>query len=373
MNSSNSGFDFWSTYAIDSSNAVSLVARSQDRFASVKNLHSRCELLSQANAFQYKNEARTQHKKIILSRQYNDQHIQSGLEHIRSLGLAPSFTQSQMNVLPLGSFAVQFGFTLEKPWYSKDDIPFYVIDNPVRKDKVFKVPILPASSWKGMLRWSVRMDKGLLTHLESDPKMKRWKDDLQTIRIFGTEKGEQDEIRFRAGRLVTYPTYFDRIGMEMINPHSRKTKAGRNPITYEVVPPSAKGIFSLLYVPFDLIGQSGATIRKESLEDLELMSEAIQTLFLQYGISAKRTVGWGVAKDQFTREESRLLMSGIDLPVKGNHVKRKKPQRVSGLAALKDVDVSRRGNKNATNNDLGFVNFEELKNLVNRYREAANG
>ena len=63
-------------------------------------------------------------------------------------------------------------------------------------------------------------------------------------------------------------TFFDLIDVEVINPHSRKTRAGTHPIYLECVPQGAKGTFSLLYVPFDLIGADKAEIRRQALEDL---------------------------------------------------------------------------------------------------------
>ena len=59
-------------------------------------------------------------------------------------------------------FGIEVSFTLETPWYSKDDRPFHVLDNPVRKDRVFGVPFMSAASWKGLLRWAYGMKAGLV-------------------------------------------------------------------------------------------------------------------------------------------------------------------------------------------------------------------
>lgn len=56
-----------------------------------------------------------------------------------------------------GWLAIEIAFMLCAPWYSKDDRPFHVLDNPVRKDCVFGVPYMSAASWKGLLRWACRM------------------------------------------------------------------------------------------------------------------------------------------------------------------------------------------------------------------------
>ncbi len=117
--------------------------------------------------------------------------------------------------------------------------------------------------------------------------------------LFGNVKGEEREEMFRAGRLHFYSTFFTRLGLEVINPHDRETGSGRQPIYIECVPAGAQGTFSLLYVPFDLIGhKSEDEIRAEARDDLKRVAEAISTMMLTYGFSAKRTSGYGTAEDE---------------------------------------------------------------------------
>jgi CRISPR-associated protein Cmr2 len=97
-----------------------------------------------------------------------------------------------------------------------------------------------------------------------------------------------------------YPTFFNLIDVEVINPHSRKTRAGTHPIYLECVPVGAKGTFSLLYVPFDLIGKDENEIQNQALADLQLVAEGLKEMFLTYGFSAKRTSGYGVAEETVT-------------------------------------------------------------------------
>lgn len=199
--------------------------------------------------------------------------------------------------IPLPSpswIGLDVSFTLLTPWYSKDDRAFHVLDNPVRKDKVFGVPYMPASSWKGMLRWACRMHpKGsaggsLFDHLEkTDNKMEGWQDNKWITHLFGNEKGETEN--FNQGALVFYPTWFDKIGFEVINPHSRATRAGTQPIYYEVVPTGTEGVLRLLYAPVP----GSDMLHKEWLCNL---IDAIECLLTTYGISAKRTAGWGTAE-----------------------------------------------------------------------------
>ncbi len=193
--------------------------------------------------------------------------------------------------LPTQSWvAFQIDFELLTPWYSRDDRIFHVMDNPVRKDRVFGVPYMAASSWKGMLRWACRMHAGLREHLEKhNGKMDGWRDPEWILHLFGNEKGEEKD--FHRGALVFYPTWFDKIGFEVINPHSRERRAGTQPIYYEVVPPGAKGTLSLLYAPWP-----GMKPVAKPAEVWPKFLEAIEALLTTYGISAKRTVGWGTAR-----------------------------------------------------------------------------
>lgn len=190
-----------------------------------------------------------------------------------------------------GWLAVEVPFTLQTPWYSKDDRPFHVLDNPVRKDRVFGVPYMSAASWKGLLRWACRMQAGLREHLEKhDGLLGSWEDPGWIVDLFGNEKGEDST--FQQGALVFYPTWFHRIGFEVINPHSRKTRAGTQPIYYEVVPPNCKGTLRLLYAP--LPGQA-AREGVDAEAALGMLLEAAEKLLTVYGFSAKRTSGWGLA------------------------------------------------------------------------------
>ncbi|MRJ06982.1 MAG: hypothetical protein C6I01_05625, partial [Epsilonproteobacteria bacterium] len=62
----------------------------------------------------------------------------------------PSFPDPSL--FPDGSWTIKTFFVLRKPYISKDDTTFYLIDNPVKKEWVFKVPYVAPSQWKGALR-----------------------------------------------------------------------------------------------------------------------------------------------------------------------------------------------------------------------------
>jgi len=212
--------------------------------------------------------------------------------------------QIDFSALPSSHWlGLQVDFELLTPWYSKDDRVFHVLDNPVRKDRVFGVPFMAASSWKGMLRWACRMQEGLLDFLKAGKSFeKEWEDPDWILHLFGNEKGEEEN--FRQGALVFYPTWFDKIGFEVINPHSRERRAGTQPIYYEVVPgrrpkrdnpneyhEAGKGTLCLLYAPWP-----GMKPEAKPEDVIPKLLEAIENQLTTYGISAKRTVGWGTAR-----------------------------------------------------------------------------
>ena len=205
------------------------------------------------------------YKSLVHNTSGYDNFIKGEMKTIKSLKLLPS--PPDVSLLPPGSWFLQFTFTLAKPWISKDDDPFYVAEsvNPVRKDKVFKVPVMSAAGWKGLLRWTLMHIRLALKKDQRNPQCFAMERFVQTL-LFGDEQGEEtgqvkgfakhvdslkpearaeyerllrqyygveenDPFPHHAGRLNFYPTFFDRIDVEVINPHSRETKAGTHPIS----------------------------------------------------------------------------------------------------------------------------------------------
>jgi CRISPR-associated protein Cmr2 len=227
-------------------------------------------------------ESRNRYVRAVASKSFS---LPSALSVLESLGF-----RSACAGWPASWLGIEVSFELLTPWYSKDDRVFHVMDNPVRKDQVFGVPYMAASSWKGLLRWACRMQTGLREHLrENDGKIEGWRDPDWIVHLFGNEKGEEED--FHRGALVFYPTWFNRIGFEVINPHSRERRAGTQPIYYEVVPIGTNGTLSLLYAPWP-----GMNPEAKPEEIMPKLLEAIEALLTTYGISAKRTAGWGTAK-----------------------------------------------------------------------------
>ena len=84
------------------------------------------------------------------------------------------------------------------------------------------------------------------------------------MHLFGNEQGASSD--FRQGALVFYSTPFSCLGFEVINPHSRKTRAGKNPIFYEVVPRETTGLLRILYAPVPEAAGSQEVEQRETAE-----------------------------------------------------------------------------------------------------------
>jgi CRISPR-associated protein Cmr2 len=199
-------------------------------------------------------------------------------------------------LLPTGSFALQFTFTLAQPYISRDEQDFYIIDNPIRKDKILGLPYVASTSWKGSLR-------AALWQLGSRAQ------DEAICRLFGNEKGEENQDKLHAGRLYFFSTFFTQKSLEIINPHDRERRVGKNPILFESVPGGVKGTtgnFTLLYVPFDRIGKGEKKTREQVAQDLQLVAEGVQAMFRIYGFGAKTSSGFGHANEPVANGLLRL-------------------------------------------------------------------
>ncbi len=278
-------------------------------------------------------------KALIHSKEDYDNYLQRKLSELSLLGINSSLDSSP---LPEGSWILEFPITLAKPFMSKDDVPFYIIENPVRKDRVFGVPFISAMAWKGNLRWTM-----MKVFLEKQEAINN-PDKFARIRfrhtlLFGTEKGWGEiegwteylgdlcpdakekyegmlkekfnrknvkDVRTQ-GMLYFYPTFWDKIDMLVINPHDRITKTGKNPIYFEVVPADAKGVFRLVYVPFYWFGLPGNELKKKVIKDLKDVITGVREMMLTYGFSAKKSSGFGVIEDGWDKKESRLEIIGF--------------------------------------------------------------
>lgn len=216
--------------------------------------------------------------------------LQQSQEHFDFCKIPDAFRftpdASHVAKLPPLSFLLYLPFRLQTPYLSKDERDFYLLDNPLRREKIFKTPMVAATSWKGALRaalWQLSYDEN--------------HDVIQ--RLFGNPRGSEDG---QAGRLYFYPTFFnqlDRVKLEVINPHDRKTGVGaRGPILMECVPQRATGELVLLYVPFGSTETNESDKKAEVVQDLAILVEGILAMLTVYGFGAKTSSGFGLAEDQ---------------------------------------------------------------------------
>lgn len=212
---------------------------------------------------------------------------------------------SNLQNFPQNSTLIKILFILKKPYTSKDEGEFYIMDNrifenPIVRDKFTGLPMVKPSTWKGHLRFAagkVEWDK------EEKKKIVK--------RLFGSESGEDETLK---GRLYFFPTFFkEDAERDVITPLKRDTRTpvpGRGPIPLEVMKPGSKGEFYLLYLPYP----KGEDFKDEQIkEDLKFLAEALELMFYTFGFSAKKTSGFGVIQEALN--EGKLWIK-IDTNVK---------------------------------------------------------
>jgi hypothetical protein len=181
--------------------------------------------------------------------------------------------------LPDGSCLLRVGVKLRRPFTSKDDLAFYPIDNPLKREWVFQTPYLAAAGVKGLLRWAWRM---CFDDSEKTP---------ETL-LFGPRNDELNDEYGQAGCLYTWPLFWrGKIGLETLNPHDRLSGAGKKPIKYEIVQAGGTADIWLLLLNRRLEDARGCLTKT-----VPLFLEALCHLLTESGISAKRGADWGTVE-----------------------------------------------------------------------------
>lgn len=275
-------------------------------FSNSSSIHD-LDYYSQIKAYVYlfdQDKGREKYKTFVSTGNYL-KGMENNLALLKKLNLIDPIIR--MDLLPKLSFLIQFEFELLKPFYSKDDDQLYIIDNPISKDFLFKLPILKQSGWKGAL-------KNALTLICKE-------NELNSLnRLLGyIQDNNSKNFNFtgQKGLIYIYPTYFYNIDLEIINPHDRKKRAGTNPILYEVVPANSIGQFSLLYVPSSLKENDIENIQKQVASDIWLLVRGIKAMFLKYGFGAKTSSGFGVSTEKL--KNSRLIFKNSHLNLNNSY------------------------------------------------------
>jgi len=274
--------------------------------------------------------------------------------------------QKYLKKLPPYSFALTAEIKLNAPYFSRDDDNFYLVDNPVLKEQVFKIPMVRGSGWKGALAaaakelvsedlssflpfariWGLGSSeyRNLLESLkDEDPEklktrvislslfelgLKLDKDDINCINKKPQEflkklsenltaknvksKTLLPYLQPHKGRAIFYPTFFNKISYEVINPHDRQKRAGINPIFYEIVPEGAAGRLQVIYIPHDALLTEDQVLKEQVNRDLSFLCRTIEKTAEQ-GIGAKTKLGWG----RFELLDKKYCIHNKDLTVEG--------------------------------------------------------
>ncbi len=198
-------------------------------------------------------------------------------------------SRNLLSHLPQNTVLITVSFTLKKPYISKGEGEFNLINpddtnitnNPIVRDKLTGLPMVRSTSWKGHLRFAAE-------------KVKKDAYEEKIInRLFGPA-GEDGELN--KGRLRFFPTFFEKNAAkeDVITPLSRENRTpvkGKSPIKLEVIPKETKGELHILYFPYP----KGRDYREDEVgEDLKFLSKALAAMLFQYGFSAKKTSGFGV-------------------------------------------------------------------------------
>lgn len=189
--------------------------------------------------------------------------------------------------LPPRAWYLHLEFTLATPLMTADDRDLWVVDHPVRKDHVFGVPYVAATSWKGLLK------AAMLQCFNKD------KADGALRRLFGHAGEGGEGVEAQAGALHFFSTFFFRPPtLEVFNPHSRTTGAGRDPFYMEAIPKGAQGAFDLLYWPLPAAEgtlHTGAVLEGQAATDRAMVVKALVHLLTRAGVGAKTSSAFGLA------------------------------------------------------------------------------
>jgi len=194
---------------------------------------------------------------------------------------------NRVDLLPPFSFVLSFSFELNKPCLSKDEETYHLLDNPVRKDKGFKTPVIAASGWKGALRYAL-WQQG---YPEDDPSVRR---------LFGNPRECERHEELQAGRLQCFSSHFNRMadsrGYEVITPHDRESgTVTKGPILMETIRVHENNLadFAVAYIPLF----AGSCIYSEIVRDYRVLINGVHDMMTIYGFGAKTSSGFGVAKN----------------------------------------------------------------------------
>ncbi len=229
--------------------------------------------------------------------------LESAAAMMDTLGIGTP-AQVDLSILPPLSFFLRADFALETPYMSRDGRVFSVTENPVRKDWVFGIPLIAGTTWKGSLRNACLLEaRGAVD------------------RLFGPEPlrdatDEETRASLHEGRICAFTSFFNQIATEIVNPHDRVRRIGKNPIRIECVPKGSRSRLALLYLalPRDNNSRSlsPSEFRKQVADDLIAVARSVCGAMRDYGVSAKKSSGYGAAVDALVGEQGIIEVAGLE-------------------------------------------------------------
>ncbi|MCB1821342.1 MAG: hypothetical protein KDI73_07145 [Candidatus Competibacteraceae bacterium] len=193
-------------------------------------------------------------------------------------------------------------FRLLTPLLTKDDDPFYLFENPARKDHLLGLPYLSAASVKGLSAdaYQRAFPGGTpwteLSESDKDPDRTRAfrTADPHARRLFGIAD-DGANIESEKGRLHFSPVWFNKLQLLVMNPGDPTTAMGTQPIQFEAIAPGQTGVLEVVYFnPRGIKDSDEITVRA----DLARWLAAVATWWPALGLGAKRLAGYGAIQPE---------------------------------------------------------------------------
>jgi CRISPR-associated protein Cmr2 len=202
-----------------------------------------------------------------------------------------------LRCFPRYSARLLLEFTLCTPLLSQDDDPFYLFDNPVRKDHIFGMPYLSAAAVKGLSVDAYQRAFPSMMGVELDKNRKAIErlrgyraQDSHSLRLFGIDDDGGHRDTCYTGRLHFSPIWFKEVQFLVMNQKDDETAIGTLPIQFEVMAPNQKSILEVIYFnPYGVPHSDETTVR----EDLARWLAAVAVWWRNLGLGAKRLAGYG--------------------------------------------------------------------------------
>jgi hypothetical protein len=222
------------------------------------------------------------------------------------IGAGLNSPSCNVEILPSYSATLSLKFRLLTPLLTRDDNPFYLFDNPVRKDPIFGLPHLSAAGVKGLaadayqrafpgsVPWKQRVGENAK---DAERTLHFRREDPYALRLFGLADDGADDggNGAAAGRVHFSPIWFNHVQYLVMNPQDPATGKGTQPIQFEAIAPTqanGRPVEAELQLFYFNPGEAEATVRA----DLARFLASLASWWPVFGLGAKRLAGYGAIK-----------------------------------------------------------------------------